>query len=119
MIAGEVEESMHESSDEAGAGVALSPPPTDALAVLLRGACTFSWFFAASFTAFGLLCTVHDLLGSIPAGTIERVEYAKAGKTIIMTDGAERHFPSSVLNDGPEPIELRPGDRVEKRRGSF
>jgi hypothetical protein len=53
----------------------------------------------------------------IPGGSVERVESAKSGKWITLDDGRVSHFPGDILRS--HNIDLRPGDRVAKARGSL
>jgi hypothetical protein len=87
---------------------------------LLRALCIAATFFSAFFAAHGVLMTGQFLNDEIPAGTIEAITgHTKAGPKLRLDSGREAVFSSQVLFQQAKAIELKPGDRVEKRRDSF
>jgi hypothetical protein len=97
----------------------LTPPPKTLTAVLLRAACTITWFFSAALSGSGIIFTIQELTTSVPAGTIERLEPTKGGHRVTLAGKGQHQFPGAILFMQPEPIDLHPGDTVEKRWGSF
>ncbi|HZN63955.1 MAG TPA: hypothetical protein VFB66_01555 [Tepidisphaeraceae bacterium] len=87
---------------------------------LLRALYVVATFFSAFFAAHGVLMTGQFLNDEIPAGKIEAITgHTKIGPKLRLDTGREAVFSSQVLFQQAKPVELKPGDRGEKRRDSF
>jgi hypothetical protein len=95
------------------------PELRDLIRRLLRGICVVATFFSAPFAAHGVLMTGQFLNDEIPAGRIDAISgYTKIGPKLRLDSGQEAVFPGQVLFQQAKPVEIKVGDRVEKRRNS-
>jgi hypothetical protein len=95
-------------------------PEMSATRWLLRGLCVVATFYSAFFAAHGVLMTGQFLNDEVRAGKIEAITgYTKMGPKLRLDTGREAVFSGQVLFQQSNPVELKVGDRVEKRRDSF
>ena len=80
-------------------------------------ACGAATLFSLFFWAHDLLMLGQHFLIVIPAGSVEQVEPAKGGVQVALDGGRIAHFPGDILRS--HGIQLGPGDRVSKDRGSL
>ena len=76
-------------------------------------------FYGIFIQAHGLLMTAQEFFRGIPPGALQRVSSTKGGTMMLLDNGREVVCPDHVLFHQPQRLQIHPGDRVAKARGSL
>lgn len=87
---------------------------------ILNCICGLTCFACTASLAFGINGVIEHYGRKIPAGAIEKTQWAKGGTLITLQSGAQAFFPRGIEYADPDaPISLGRGDRVAKESGTF